>query len=60
MSGLPGAPENYQRVTWELVERDGETELTIEEVNLPSEEARAISEKSWRVVLENLRRLLEA
>jgi uncharacterized protein YndB with AHSA1/START domain len=60
VSGLPAAPENYQRVTWELTERDGETELTIEEVNLPSEEARATSENSWRVVLENLKRLLEA
>jgi uncharacterized protein YndB with AHSA1/START domain len=59
VSGLPDAPENYQRVTWELIERDGKTTLTIKEDNLPSEEAKATSEKSWRIVLENLRRLLE-
>ena len=59
VSGLPDAPENYQRVTWELTERDGQTELTIKEDNLPSEEAKVTSEKSWRMVLENLKRLLE-
>jgi uncharacterized protein YndB with AHSA1/START domain len=59
VSGLPDEPENYQRVTWDLTERDAETELTISEVNLPSEEAKATSEKSWRVVLENLKRLLQ-
>jgi|SRR5919106_5506082 uncharacterized protein YndB with AHSA1/START domain len=60
VSGLPDSPENYQRVTWELSETaEGGTELTIKEVNLPSEEARATSEKSWRMVLENLKALLE-
>jgi uncharacterized protein YndB with AHSA1/START domain len=59
VSGLPDTPENYQRVSWELSERDGETELTIREVNLPSEEAKATSAKSWRIVLENLKKLLE-
>jgi uncharacterized protein YndB with AHSA1/START domain len=59
VSGLPDTPENYQQVSWELSERDGGTELTIREVNLPSEEAKATSVKSWRMVLENLKRLLE-
>jgi uncharacterized protein YndB with AHSA1/START domain len=59
VSGRPDAPENYQRVSWELSERDGQTELTIKEVNLLSEEAKATSEKSWRMVLENLKSLLE-
>jgi uncharacterized protein YndB with AHSA1/START domain len=60
VSGLPDAPENYQRVTWELSELDGETELTIREANLPSEEARATSKASWRIVLDNLKTLLES
>jgi uncharacterized protein YndB with AHSA1/START domain len=59
VSGLPDAPENYQRVSWALSERDGVTELTITEVNLPSEEAKAVSEKSWQTALENLKRLLQ-
>jgi uncharacterized protein YndB with AHSA1/START domain len=59
VSGLQDTPENHQQVSWELSERDGGTELTIREVNLPSEEAKATSVKSWRMVLENLKRLLE-
>jgi uncharacterized protein YndB with AHSA1/START domain len=58
-SGVPDSPENYQRVSWTLAERDGKTELTVTEVNLPSEEARAVSEKSWKMVLGNLKELLE-
>jgi uncharacterized protein YndB with AHSA1/START domain len=59
VSGLPDAPENYERVSWELSERDDGTELTIRESNLASEEAGATSEQSWRLVLENLKKLLE-
>jgi uncharacterized protein YndB with AHSA1/START domain len=59
VSGLPDAPENYQRVSWELTERDAATELTVKEENLPSEDARETSEKSWRMVLGNLKSLLE-
>jgi uncharacterized protein YndB with AHSA1/START domain len=59
VSGLPDDPENYQRVSWALSERDGVTELTITEVNLPSEEAKVVSAKSWQTVLENLKRLLQ-
>ena len=35
VSGLPDLPENYQQVAWELLDRGGETRLTIKEVNLP-------------------------
>jgi uncharacterized protein YndB with AHSA1/START domain len=59
MSGRPDEPENYEEVTWSLSERDGETDLTITETNLASEEAKAMSEQSWRMVLENLKTLLE-
>lgn len=60
VSGLPDAPEHYERVSWELSEREDGTELTIREPNLASEEARATSEQSWRLVLENLKKLLES
>jgi uncharacterized protein YndB with AHSA1/START domain len=58
-SGLPDSAENYQRVSWSLAERSGQTKLTITEVNLPSEEAKAVSEKSWTMALGNLKELLE-
>ncbi len=60
VSGLPDSPENYQEVSWVLSEQDGKTELTISEVNLPSEEARAVSEQGWRTALAGLKDLLES
>jgi uncharacterized protein YndB with AHSA1/START domain len=59
VSGVPDSPEHYQEVTWALVDRDGATELTITERNLPSEQAKALSEQSWEMVLDNLKALLE-
>jgi uncharacterized protein YndB with AHSA1/START domain len=59
MSGLPDEPENYEEVVWSLSERDGGTQVTIEETNLASEEAKAVSEESWRMILKNLKDLLE-
>jgi uncharacterized protein YndB with AHSA1/START domain len=59
LSGLSDTPENYQQVTWVLSERDGNTELTVTEANLPSEETRSVSEQSWKIVLNNLKELLE-
>ncbi len=58
-SGLPDSPENYQQVTWALSEQDGKTELAVTEVNLPSEEAKTVSETGWKTVLDNLKDLLE-
>lgn len=58
-SGLPDRPENYQRVSWKLSPSNGSTELTVDEVNIPSEEAKKMSEQSWETVLEKLKGLLE-
>jgi uncharacterized protein YndB with AHSA1/START domain len=58
-SGLPDAPQNYQRVSWELSEHHDATVLTLREANLPSQAAAETSVMTWRMVLENLKRLLE-
>lgn len=58
-SGLPDEPEHYETVEWRLSERADATELTVAEANLPSEEARELSQQSWRMVLDGLKRLLE-
>ena len=59
VSGLPDRPENHQEVTWSLSERDGATHLTVNEVNLPTEQAKAVSEQGWKGALDGLKRLLE-
>ena len=59
VSGLPDSPENYQEVTYALAEQDGVTELTVSETNLPSEEAKAVSDKAWQMALAELKKLVE-
>lgn len=59
LSGLPDVPEHHQGVRWALAESGRGTVLTVSETNLPSEEAKAASDRTWPVVLENLRRVLE-
>jgi uncharacterized protein YndB with AHSA1/START domain len=59
VSGLPDSPEHYQQVSWELSEGDGSTVLTVREENLPSEEAKSVSEQGWTAALGALKELLE-
>ena len=59
VSGKPDAPEHYQVVAWDLAERDGGTELTITEENLPSDAAARTSEAAWAQALTSLKGLLE-
>ena len=59
ISGLPDSKENYQRVTYSIVSQGRSTELTLTEVNLPSEEGKELSDKSWDVALDMLKQMLE-
>ena len=59
VSGTPDAPEHYQGVTWSLEEQGEGTLLTVSERNLPSDEAKQVSDQSWAMVLDNLKQLLE-
>jgi uncharacterized protein YndB with AHSA1/START domain len=58
-SGKPDMPEHYQTVAWDLAERDGGTQLTITEQNVPSADAARTSEAAWAAALESLKELLE-
>jgi uncharacterized protein YndB with AHSA1/START domain len=59
VSGKPDMPEHYQVVAWDLAERDGGTQLTITEQNLPSEDAAKTSEAAWAGALKSLKEMLE-
>jgi uncharacterized protein YndB with AHSA1/START domain len=60
VSGLPDRPENHQEVTWALSGDDGVTELTVSERNLPSEDAKKVSDQGWAAALAGLKELLES
>ena len=59
VSGTPDRAESYQEVTWALEEKGEGTQLTVSERNLPSDEAKQVSDQSWGMVLDNLKQLLE-
>ena len=59
ISGKPDMPEHYQTVAWDLAERDGGTQLTITEQNLPSADAARTSEAAWAGALKSLKEMLE-
>lgn len=60
LSGKPDVPENYHTVTWELTGLDDGTKMTLTQDNNDTEEARDHSEENWKLVLSNLKELLES
>jgi uncharacterized protein YndB with AHSA1/START domain len=60
MSGEEDKPENYRTVTFELSGSGNTTELTITQDNNKSEESRAHSEQNWNMILDAMKKLLEA
>ncbi len=59
LSGLPDKPENYHTVTIELAGKGDRTEVSLEQDNNPTEEARAHSEKNWQTMLSGLKKYVE-
>ena len=59
MSGIEDKPENYVDVTYELVEKDGKTLITISQDNIPTEEMKKHSAENWGKVLKSLKDLME-
>jgi uncharacterized protein YndB with AHSA1/START domain len=60
LSGVPDLPENYQTVRYELASENGGTRLSLTQDNNNSEEGAKHSEQNWEMVLEGLKRLVEA
>ena len=58
-SELPDVPENYSNISYELIEENDETILTVKQENISDEKAKQRSEKNWEIVLNNLKELLE-
>jgi uncharacterized protein YndB with AHSA1/START domain len=58
-SGLPDSPENYANISYELVEEDGETMLTVKQENVSDEQTRERAQKNWEQVLQSLKNITE-
>jgi uncharacterized protein YndB with AHSA1/START domain len=59
MAGIPDKPENYVTITYDLVEKNNKTQLTITQENIPDNKMKEHSEENWNKVLTNLKQLLE-
>jgi uncharacterized protein YndB with AHSA1/START domain len=59
-SGLADLPENYQIVTYQLLENLGETYLTLHQDNIGTVQMKEHSEKNWRGVLDGLKNQVES
>lgn len=59
MSGVPDSPENYHKVSYQLLETDGTTKVTITQDNNANQKEKEHSEQNWKQVLDGLKKLLE-
>jgi uncharacterized protein YndB with AHSA1/START domain len=59
LSGLPDAPDNYHTVTIELSQQPPVTHVSLSQDNNANEQSREHSERNWRLMLSNLKTLLE-
>ena len=58
-SGQPDSPENYQKVSYELVEEAAKTTLNITQENAKDQKSADHSGENWKMVLGKLKELLE-
>jgi uncharacterized protein YndB with AHSA1/START domain len=59
MSGTPDAPENYQKVSYELSGDDKITTLTITQENAKDQNSADHSGENWKMVLSKLKEVAE-
>jgi len=59
MSGIEDKPENYVPITFELEKQNGYTDLNVIQENIPDEKMKEHSLQNWKMVLDNLKKLLE-
>jgi len=58
-SKLEDVPENYQQITFDLINQDETTILTLTQENVPNQEAKEHSEANWGMVLDQLKQIVE-
>jgi uncharacterized protein YndB with AHSA1/START domain len=59
MSGMEDMPENYGLITYDVSEEGGVTILVITQENIPDENRKEHSMENWKIILLELKTLLE-
>jgi hypothetical protein len=60
MGGTPDKPENYQNVSYNLIEKDGVTTLEIGQDNIKDEAAKQHSEQNWQHIFGKMKEMVES
>ena len=60
LSGVADSPENYHKVSYELSEQGGSTQVTLTQDNNATEEEKTQSDQFWKTMLDGLKKLLES
>lgn len=58
-SGLEDSPENYSLVTYEIITKGHQTQLTVSQVGFAAEENQTHAALGWESVLQTIKVLLE-
>lgn len=58
-SGLEDSPDNYAVITYQLIEKNGTTELSVFQDGIDTEERKKHSEENWKSVMNGLKKLVE-
>jgi len=58
-SGLEDMPENYVNITYELIERDGKTILTITQDKIETEQASNMTSENFKAMLKGIKEIVE-
>jgi len=59
LSGTPDSPENYHQVTYSLRPEGRSTVVSVSQDNNADEDEKQHSEQMWKMMLENMKRVLE-
>ena len=60
LMGLPDKPENYHKITIELSGDGSRTNVALSQDNNPTDEEREHSEQNWKMMLDGLKKFVEA
>ena len=59
-SGLEDKPENYQKITYDVVPEGESVQLTVTQENNKDEASASRSQENWQMILGEIKKLVEA
>ena len=59
LEGIPDIPENYRVWTFDLIEGENHTQLSVSEDNIPTEKKQKRSDEFWNGVLSTIKQIVE-